>query len=84
MYSKKVMQHFTKPHNVGEMKKPHGVGEVGNMKCGDIMKLFIKVKKDFILRSTQRYYIKKQIQRLASNQVRCNFFQNRLAGCIRL
>lgn len=43
LYSKKVMDHFTKPRNVGAMKDADGVGEVGNPTCGDIMKLFIKV-----------------------------------------
>ena len=38
------MQHGTKPKNVGEIKNASGIGEVGNMKCGDIMKVFIKVK----------------------------------------
>ncbi len=44
MYSKKVMEHFQKPHNMGEMKNPDGVGTVGNPVCGDVMKIFIKVK----------------------------------------
>ncbi|MBU4245749.1 MAG: Fe-S cluster assembly scaffold protein NifU [Nanoarchaeota archaeon] len=44
MYSKKVMEHFQKPHNMGEMKNPDGVGLVGNPQCGDQMKIFIKVK----------------------------------------
>jgi len=42
-YSKKVLQHFNKPHNYGKMKNPDGTGEVGNMVCGDLMKLYIKV-----------------------------------------
>lgn len=42
-YSKKVIQHFNKPHNYGKMKNPDGVGEVGNIICGDLMKLYIKV-----------------------------------------
>ena len=42
-YSKKVIQHFNKPHNYGKMKSPDGVGQVGNMVCGDVMKLYIKV-----------------------------------------
>ena len=42
-YSKKVLQHFNKPHNYGKMKSPDGVGEVGNLVCGDVMKLYIKV-----------------------------------------
>jgi nitrogen fixation protein NifU and related proteins len=43
-YNSKVMKHFLKPKNVGEIKNPDGVGKVGNMSCGDIMYLFIKVK----------------------------------------
>lgn len=44
MYSEKVMQHFKNPHNMGNIKNPDGVGEVGNPICGDMMKLYIKVK----------------------------------------
>lgn len=47
-YSKKLMQHFRKPHNMGQIKNADGVGEVGNPRCGDIMKLYIKVKDDKI------------------------------------
>ncbi len=43
MYSEKVMDHFSNPRNVGEIENADGVGEVGNMKCGDIMKITIKV-----------------------------------------
>lgn len=42
-YSKNVMDHFTHPRNVGQMKDPSGRGKVGNPVCGDIMELFIKV-----------------------------------------
>ena len=42
MYSEKVMDHFTNPRNVGEIKDASGVGEVGNAKCGDIMKNYLK------------------------------------------
>ncbi len=45
-YTKKVLEHFTKPHNQGKIKNADGVGTVGNPKCGDIMRLYIKVKKD--------------------------------------
>lgn len=48
MYNEKVMDHFQNPRNVGEMDNPSGVGEVGNMKCGDIMKIYIKVEDDVI------------------------------------
>lgn len=44
LYSEKVMDHFTNPRNVGEIEDANGVGEVGNAKCGDIMKMYIKVK----------------------------------------
>lgn len=43
-YSEKVMDHFSKPRNVGEVSEPDGVGEVGNPVCGDMMKFTIKVK----------------------------------------
>ena len=43
-YNKKVMQHFLKPKNVGEIKNPDGVGKVGNITCGDIMYVFLKIK----------------------------------------
>ena len=43
MYNDKVMDHFMHPRNVGEMEDPSGVGQVGNPKCGDIMKMYIKV-----------------------------------------
>ncbi len=43
MYSQKVMEHFASPHNVGEIPDANGVGEVGNPKCGDIMKMYLKI-----------------------------------------
>ncbi len=45
-YSKKVLEHFTRPHNQGIIKNPSGVGMVGNPVCGDLMKIYIKVKKN--------------------------------------
>jgi nitrogen fixation NifU-like protein len=45
LYSKKVLQHIRSPKNMGEMKNPDGVATVGNARCGDIMRLFIKVGK---------------------------------------
>ncbi len=48
MYSKKVMEHFTNPRNVGEIDDADGEGNVGNPACGDIMKLMIKVENDVI------------------------------------
>lgn len=43
MYSEKVMDHFAHPRNVGEIENADGVGEVGNAKCGDVMKMFLKI-----------------------------------------
>ncbi|MBI5525282.1 MAG: Fe-S cluster assembly scaffold protein NifU [Deltaproteobacteria bacterium] len=48
MYSEKVMDHFRNPRNVGEIADADGIGEVGNPTCGDIMKIYIKVKNDVI------------------------------------
>lgn len=48
IYSDKVMDHFTNPRNVGEIEDADGVGEVGNAKCGDIMRMYIKVKDNII------------------------------------
>lgn len=45
LYSEKVMDHFTNPRNVGTMDNADGIGEVGNAKCGDIMKIFLKIDK---------------------------------------
>lgn len=45
-YSKKVLEHFTRPHNQGTIKNPSGVGMVGNPVCGDLMKIYIKIKKN--------------------------------------
>ena len=49
MYTEKVMDHFMNPRNVGEIENADGVGEVGNAKCGDIMKIFIKVEDERIV-----------------------------------
>jgi len=46
MYNKKVLKHFQKPHNMGKMKNPDGIGKVGNIVCGDVMHLYIKVEKN--------------------------------------
>ncbi|PIU42875.1 MAG: iron-sulfur cluster assembly scaffold protein [Parcubacteria group bacterium CG_4_9_14_0_2_um_filter_35_11] len=46
LYTKKVIEHFKNPHNMGRMKNPDGIGKVGNIICGDVMWLYIKVGKD--------------------------------------
>lgn len=45
LYSRKVMEHFLHPKNMGAIKNPSGVGRVGNPVCGDVMELYIKIKK---------------------------------------
>jgi nitrogen fixation NifU-like protein len=47
-YSEKVMEHFRNPRNVGEIDDADGIGEVGNAKCGDIMKMYLKIADDTI------------------------------------
>ncbi len=48
LYTKKVLQHFKKPHNMGKIRNPDGLGKVGNAICGDVMYLYIKVAKNKI------------------------------------
>ena len=49
LYSEKVMDHFMNPRNVGEIENADGVGEVGNAKCGDIMKIYLKIENDVVV-----------------------------------
>ena len=49
LYSEKVMDHFRNPRNVGVIEDADGIGEVGNAKCGDIMKMYLKIEDDIIV-----------------------------------
>lgn len=49
MYTETVMEHFRNPRNVGSMENADGVGQVGNAKCGDIMKIYLKINEDEII-----------------------------------
>ena len=49
LYSEKVMDHFTNPRNVGSIENADGIGEVGNAKCGDIMKIYLKIENDILV-----------------------------------
>ncbi len=48
LYSEKVMEHFRHPRNVGSIENADGIGEVGNAKCGDIMKIYLKIDNDIV------------------------------------
>ena len=50
MYSEKVMDHFQHPRNVGEIENPSGVGTVGNARCGDIMRMFLDIDENGVIR----------------------------------
>ena len=49
LYSEKVMDHFMNPRNVGSIENADGIGEVGNAKCGDIMKIYLKIENDILV-----------------------------------
>lgn len=48
LYTKTVMDHFVNPRNVGELENANGIGEVGNAKCGDIMKIYLNIQDDHV------------------------------------
>jgi len=53
MYSEKVMDHFSNPRNVGEMENPSGVGTVGNAKCGDIMRMYLDIDENGVIKEAK-------------------------------
>lgn len=53
MYSEKVMDHFSNPRNVGEIENASGVGTVGNVKCGDIMRMYLNIDTDGIIQDAK-------------------------------
>ena len=53
LYSEKVMDHFRNPRNVGVIEDANGIGEVGNAKCGDIMKMYLKIDDDDIIQDVK-------------------------------
>lgn len=68
-YSKKALDYFRKPRFAGEIKEADGVGEVGNLKCGDVMKVFIKVKDEKIV--DVKYLTYGCIGAIASSEALC-------------
>jgi len=71
-YNKQVMKHFTNPENMGEMKNPDGVGEEGNMKCGDIMKVYLKVDKKTQKIKDVKFQTFGCVAAIAASDVLCN------------
>ena len=53
MYTKKVMDHFTNPRNMGEIENPSAVGTVGNAKCGDIMRMYMDIDDNGVIRDVK-------------------------------
>ena len=53
MYSEKVMDHFTNPRNVGEIENPSAVGTVGNAKCGDIMRIYLDIDENHVIKDAK-------------------------------
>ncbi len=53
MYSEKVMDHFTNPRNVGEIEKPSAIGTVGNAKCGDIMRIYLDIDENHVIKDAK-------------------------------
>ena len=72
LYSDKVMDHFQNPRNVGKMDDADGVGEVGNAKCGDIMKLYMKVKDGIITFADGYHEHIDALDKAAEQDVRCS------------
>jgi len=76
-YNKKVMKHFTNPKNMGEIKNPDGVGELGNMKCGDIMKIYLKLNKDKTKIKNIKFKTFGCVAAIASSDVLCELAKNK-------
>ena len=53
MYTEKAIDHFSNPRNVGEIEEASGVGEVGNVKCGDIMRVYLKIDEDDVIKDAK-------------------------------
>ena len=75
MYSKEVMKRFAKPKNAGCLKNADGVGEVGNVRCGDIMRMYIKVKDNKIINAKFQTY--GCVAAIASSDILCDLIKGK-------
>ncbi|MCC7570938.1 iron-sulfur cluster assembly scaffold protein [Candidatus Micrarchaeota archaeon] len=75
MYSKKVLNHFQKPKHSGKLKDANAVGEEGNMKCGDVMHFFIKIKNNKIINA--RFQTYGCISAIASSDIICDMIKGK-------
>jgi len=75
MYTKKVLKHFTEPKNAGCMKNADGVGQSGNVRCGDVLRLYIKVKNDKIVDAKFQTY--GCVAAIASSDVLCELIKGK-------
>ena len=62
MYSAKVMDHFEHPRNVGEIEDASGVGTVGNAKCGDIMRIYLDIDENQIIKDVNSRHLDAELQ----------------------
>ena len=72
MYSEKVMDHFQNPRNVGEMENPSGVGTVGNAKCGDIMRMYLDIDENGIIKEAKFKTVMEALDGLPPVKVHCS------------
>lgn len=75
MYTKKVLKHFTRPKNAGCMKNADGVGEAGNARCGDVLRVYIKVKDNKIVDAKFQTY--GCVAAIASSDVLCDLVKGK-------
>ena len=72
MYTEKVMDHFEHPRNVGEIENASGVGTVGNAKCGDIMRIYLDIDENQIIRDVKFKAVMEALDGLPPVKVHCS------------
>ena len=79
-YSEKVMEHFARPHNVGTLEDANGVGEVGNAKCGDIMRMYLKINDEEIIEDV-KFQTFGCASAIATSSIATDYYQRRGVPC---